>query len=602
MSSRFDSGDRDGPSFPTEEQIQEVTAQELGDVPIGENQVGAEQWALQGPIPTSLGTRAVAPVGQWEQRLVEVVDSDDVVLSESMRCASRELANFLLEHDAMPDNRVSDFITWRCNVPAFRTHSQYATESGFTESQLFSHWGPNLGEWVGELSENSEVGIAVAENESGEIAVVLSRVTLSINIDQLPAQVSSTATSFRLTGTVLEDSDSAWATVNRGAYDSDRCEPVEGVQHPAFAFDCPIDAADDATVIGVSILPPGRFMGRVVSGATIYREGAAPLEYRQRDSEARPVDGARDAGETFVAVVNSIRAEAGRDPVVLDLGQTAVAPEWAPHYFAAGTGLLPEAASDILALGMLAGRHVDGRIVDGDIMSYSISGTRDVAELVEAAVAYPGFRALLLDPDIDRLAVGTAFRGESDALGTLVTGYTCLGESTREEDAELVRSRLGEARAEAGMPAARRLRGAEEMMARALHQLEHTQRDFGDILDDFVEEVSNRYRVNLWAWYVITRDLDEFDLPSDLVTSREINLDIGVAQIPPDSGDPWGSYLVIFLHGGAAGSRLASLPLSPTGPLEAPTAISGHDQDHREQPGRVGARGRAAATGFGGDP
>src|SRR5262249_31843246 len=129
---------------------------------------------------------------------------------------------------------------------------------------------------------------------------------------------------------------------------------------------CEVANDDDFTWFELVSVPPGRILGHAFVEAMVFPKGAPTPTFTavKRDEGPGP-----PSAHAIVEALNARRAEAGLQPVTLDLGESGVISKVVPHYFAAATGRLDEVIADKVVLGIQAGWDVDGMVRTGSTAS-----------------------------------------------------------------------------------------------------------------------------------------------------------------------------------------------------------------------------------------
>jgi hypothetical protein len=353
---------------------------------------------------------------------------------------------------------------------------------------------------------------------------------------------------FELRGRILGPVGSITAAINRGRYDVATCDSVGEPRPPAFHFVCEPDPADESAWVSLSFTPPNRVLGRRALYALIWPRGGDERVYRRFEyTSSRPVADAALFRAAFLEELNGVRARAGLRPVTLDAAQSETATRVAPHFFAAMAGVEDERLADQAALGLMAGWNVEGEIRSAGIAFGSVPETDDLAVLLSATLEDPLGRSTLLDPEIDRLAVGpiVAHAGGVPLLAAVVTSYSLFDKKTKREDADALFARLTEARHERELPPPYRL---VKVWLDAMQSADDVGRGETPelVLDDLLQTSVTALSREVGGWYADASELDDFEFPKELLSAPRLGIAIGVShRKEPD--EAWGHYVVLIL-------------------------------------------------------
>ena len=303
-----------------------------------------------------------------------------------------------------------------------------------------------------------------------------------------------------------------------------------------------------AAWVSLSFNPPNRVLGRRALNPLVYPRGTQARVYRPvAYTRPRPIADVARFASAFLEELNGVRAQADLAPLTLEPAQSATASRVAPHFFAAVSGSGDERVADEVALGLLAGWEVEGDIRTAGFAFGAVPETDDLSVLLGTTLEEPMSRGALLDPEVERLAIGSIVgdAGGVPMLAALVTTYALFDPATKHDDAEALFARLAEERHGLELPAPMRL---VRLWGDAMHsadQVGHGQPP-RYALDDLLQASSSALRREVRGWYGETSALEEFEFPPELVSSSRLETAIGVSHAKdPDAA--WGRYIVLIV-------------------------------------------------------
>ncbi|MCA9550282.1 MAG: hypothetical protein KC933_09620 [Myxococcales bacterium] len=338
------------------------------------------------------------------------------------------------------------------------------------------------------------------------------------------------------------------ASVNVGDVGFAACVADLSLQMPRFRMRCPVSPADPQTWIQMASFPPGRYLGRTALNLLV-----APGE--PSDVYARRKLPGTDAEVTqqtltarFLEAVNAVRASAGLPALQLEAAESELASRLAPHYFDAAQVRLDPARADLIYLGLRAGWEVSGMVRYGLFGSSLTVGSRSLRFLVDDLLDLPLGREALLDPAVDRVALGTVWSDEQVGMGVLFSTYAMFGQDDPAKLAVQVRAHLNASRARAGRGPVGSLSGLadDDGTGRASTLLAEGQAP-GQALRGVMGSASRVFAAAVQGYYITTDGVDHLEWPEELLLLDRVDVQISVGwHQPPD--EPWGSYVVFVVY------------------------------------------------------
>jgi len=561
------SGEKSGPGgsvtsgFPKSDALDALTKEPLPkatDLAKGYRDV--DRWDLAGPFPDRAGSAPRSGRRAWDGLVDEFVArrAGLVVATDSMDCYAREVGRFLQAEHGVPGVALQRFIAGRCGVatsqPSFATFGWSPTKARDAEEAV-----AQLGDAIaGRLTERVvggplELGVWLAvEDERVDMVVVTGERRARVDpIATLPGADGG----IEIEGELLQPAASLVASVTRGRFEWAECEADAGVALPRFRLRCPV-AADDATAwIAVEYQPPERLLGQVALHVLARPQGGEARHFeREHYTETRNLGDPSELPAALLGLVNEVRRDAGLDPLVLDVAQSEVAARVAPYYFSGLFGQAPQSIADLVALGMMAGWHVDGIVQQGTFSWGWLVESRDLSRLLSDTLDDPGARTSLLAHDADRIAIGARFSDEGgdgdaakdvDFIAVIASTYSLFSEETHRRDVETVRGVLARARAARSRKPPGSLDAAEPLASRAAARVQGGE-DPRDVLEDLISEGAERLHRSVVGWMAETQDLDTLTFPADFTDRDELDVAIAVPVRKPE-GEAWGRYVVLLL-------------------------------------------------------
>lgn len=566
--------------FPERAEVEALRAQPATP-PADEAEPAPElpEWSLSEAPPARFGGVSQAPEDTLTRILRETQGArDDRYYTEGIRCAAREVAHAWAATGMAPNSRVSAWIARECGTLSrgVVTTGWYADSVGHLVD------GEPSESWQGALRGLSlptafadgpaELGVAVVERD-GRTAMVVAMGAPSLVVDEV-VRTPDDRGHIVLSGTLLVPSVSVSSSITVG--ETERRECVSRLQGARFTIDCRMEPGDERATLELSSWEPGRILGSALWWGNAQRDPGAVPSYRSRSAGSeREVASA----ESITEAVNRIRREAGLGELRLLPEQSRANQDLANRYYFSAAEDEGE-VRDFIALGLMAGWSVGEPVMGGHFRGLSVDNSSAVSAWLEEMLASPEGRAVILQPEYDAIAIGLAWGADRRRLRTLVTTYTLVDDTPREELARIARARVQEQRRARSRPDARVLVDVPELQAAmdsVLDDLEAGTLLPDDATDELFERVRRETRRPLHAWPAWASAVAEVSFHETILDEDDLNLLIGVARVNNRSpSHPWGGYFVIVLHiGGVVQQVEGDTPEGPEGPRVAALLAEG---------------------------
>jgi hypothetical protein len=509
-------------------------------------------WELSEPLPDAMEQVPHHDDSAWSKLLDEVAAArgDAVTTSEAMHCIARQHAAFILANEAIPAPTLVDFIRARCGAATGAVSIAYQTFIGddrIPESKIESQFREPvramIEKWV---SGREDVGLAYLR-KNGHAVVALTLAPRTVRVERTPF-VPASGGGVVIRGESLEPVGSMHARINRGRYGFGVCAPDLAVALPRFAFTCPALPADEAAWISVVSVQPGRILGTTVLDTMVWPAGAPTKVYAKlaRDAGAPPAGGAVQVAD-LIQEINRVRKDAGFAPVRNAEQESRTVARLAPHYFASALAGGSSPVADQVALGVYAGWEVDGLVRRGTMISTSVQGSSDAAEIVRAALAHPFGRETLLDRDVERVAVGTVAGANGTDVGALFATYALFDSYHHDDDGKTVAARLTALRAAHHALPPTMVTELNVEAQRAAKSVQDGQKTPEEALAELLQRASEKAvgrRVR--AGITETSSLDDMTFPDGMLTAPSLLFGAGVGHYRR-AGHPWARFIVFYV-------------------------------------------------------
>ncbi len=546
-------------SFPSRQALAELkaTPPPSAEKIFGQRSPEVESWTLTGPLPTTLGIVPHAASSAWDNLLAQAAERKPgtVMASEGMHCVAREVGQFVLAKGALPGLGLETFIEGRCatlgaNVELTYMSSEVSAE--IDDDTVLANWRDSVNKM---LAQKLGAGMRLAGvwfgRQVNRAVVVLASGQRRVHVE--PVSLSPVDGKITLRGELFFDADSITAKINRGTFGYRDCRAAANVRPPQFVLECEVDPDDAHAWVEALGVPPGRVLGSFFLRFLALRQGEELATYSAPQlGEPVLAESAAAAAVGLGTIVNRAREQAGLAPLEVSVAQSRVAAEVAPYYFAALLGQAPATVADKAVLGLQAGWEVSGLIQSGGFTSAWELGSRDLNHVFAAAIAHPYGRAALLDPELQRLAVGAVPMAKMEGLAAVFCSYRLFIGTEPGELAQKVLESLTQARAARGASAPRLISGLGSIAAQAAEAMSKDGLAPERALDRFMRASVAQMRVGVRSWTLRTNTLENMEFPEELLTSPSLAVALAVAVVKP-ADQPWGQYVVLLIFPAATG-------------------------------------------------
>jgi hypothetical protein len=529
------------------------------------------EWSLSEAPPARFGGVSQAPEDTLTRVLRETQGTrDDRYYTEGMHCAAREVANAWAVTGMAPNSRVSDWIARECGTlsRSVQTTGWYADSGGHIVNGVPSE------SWQGAVRGMSlpaafadqavELGVAAVERD-GRTAMVVAMGAPSLVLDPV-ARTPDERGHIVLSGTLLVPSVNVESSITVG--ETGRRECVSRLQGARFTIDCRMEPGEEQATLELSSWEPGRILGSALWWGSARRAHEVLPAYRSRSAGSE-----RDvaSAESIAEAVNRIRQDAGLGEPRLLPEQSRANQDLAARYYFPRPEDDEGEVRDLIALSLMAGWSVGEPVMGAHFRGLSVDNSSAVSAWLEEMLASPKGRAVILQPEYDAIAIGLAWGADRRRLRTLVTTYTLVDDTPREELARIARARVQEQRRARERPDARVLVGVPELqraMDSVLDELEAGTLYPDDATEELFDRIRRETRRPLHAWPAWASAVNEVSFHETILDEDDLNLLIGVARVNNRSAThPWGGYFVIVLHiGGAVQQAEGETPEGPEVP------------------------------------
>jgi hypothetical protein len=470
-----------------------------------------------------------------------------VEVSRGMACLAREVAAFAAEKNAIPASPLMRFLGARCGVPTAAVGVQFFAgdvPESTSDADAYAAWAAKIEAALPPALATGQrlAGIGfVRKGKRAAAAIVFAPRT--VRLDNVPLVPVDGKVILR--GELLESAASVRAMVTRGRFGFETCVKDVDLQPPRFAIECPVTPDDPAARIELAAFQEGRELGDIEVDLTVYPAGKPDKPY----AHAPAGEGALPSGDAalsaaLLAGINAVRTEAGLAGVRASDTESRTATQLAPYYFGSMHGG-DSAVADKVALGMLAGWDVDGMVREGHFGA-QWSYERDVAALVEAAIASPFGREALLDPQAAQIAIGPLVDKENPGFGAVFGTYAMIDGSGKTDSAAAVLARLTKLRGKIKRPPPSAVTELDGVLADVTARVQT-----GLSLQDALERATSKsveaiQRGSVRVWSVTATSVEKLEYPSELLSDPDLRLGVGVAHYKPE-GSPWTKLAVFFV-------------------------------------------------------
>jgi hypothetical protein len=538
--------------FPTQDTLAKIAAAPVPARLFDDKAKDVPTWDLSEPLPDAMDQAPHHDDSAWSKLLDEAVAAhgDAVTTSEAMSCVARQQAAFVLANEAIPGAPLVDFMAARCGSSSGQVGVVYQAMSGddrIPEAKIEAQFHDPVKAMIEKsISGRVDVGIAyLRKNGHAVIAMALSLRHVRVERTLLvPASDGGVV----IRGEVLDPVGAVRAMINRGRYGFGACVQDLTVALPRFVITCPSSPADEAAWITMIAVPPGRILGSAVLETLVWPAGKPAGTYARlaRDAAAAPASGPAQLAD-MVKEINRVRKDAGLAPMGIAEQESRTVERLAPHYFAARREGDSSQVADQVALGLRAGWEVDGLVRHGGMISTSVQGSGDYAEVVRTALAHPFGRETLLDPEAERVAIGTVGAAKEGELGALFATYALFDSYRHDNDGKIVAGHLIAQRAAHHALPPTMVTELNVEAQRAAKSVQDGQKTPDEALAELLKRASEKAvgrRVR--AGITETTSLEEMKFPDAMLTAPSLLYGAGVGHYRRE-GEPWGRFVIFYV-------------------------------------------------------
>jgi hypothetical protein len=156
----------------------------------------------------------------------------------------------------------------------------------------------------------------------------------------------------------------------------------------------------------------------------------------------------------------------------------------------------------------------------------------------------PGSRAVLLDPDVDEIALG-ALQGSEPGLAAIVGSYAFLDDGSLDDVASRLRERLTRERAARGQDAPEALAGVDALAMDAAARVRGGAPGDAE-LEGLLAASSKQLQRGVSGFASEVSHPDHVVFPEPLLTEPRLGVAFGVSAHRPE-GSPWGRWVVFVV-------------------------------------------------------
>ncbi len=530
--------------FPSDAAMQEIAARavpKLADI-VTPTAPPVERWELRGPAlnPTTAPTRSADdPLSVALAKHLAGVQG--VRTSTATACFAHQLGAFMLEYGAQPSEELRSFLSARCGVGTVSWSVQTVSND---PDEL-----PSPDELVraihpATIPNNADVGYWVGRTDSNNIYV---RVVDQPKVEFTDFEVEvGDAPVLRIHGRSNEPYGWIQGTTTIGDVGFGECvpDPTSPVAPPQFAFVCPVDTHDEFALVELMAGRPGRILGELVARRMILIGGNAEVFM----GRVGTVD--KHGATSLVAGINAIRQDLSMQPLREAEAQSKVVESLIPHLYAAR--LTDDAGlADQIALGILAGWHISGRISGGYIASFRQQHSVSIDQQIANLLFLPSHRRSLLGRDQTEIAIASwGDNSHSDRLGFLAT-YELYKPKDFTAEAGRFLDELDRQRRARGLAPVTRVEGEtpNAIIDTRLAQVERLEvtpaKGLNSALEAFVKKTGRDFYGLVFQASVLDGWQPNFE--PTILNAREVEAAVRVGFFKP-KGAAWGEYVVYVVY------------------------------------------------------
>lgn len=531
------------PSFPSRSQLAELVSGEPRPTDAMRSSPGllVETWELESPLPNRYDDTPQQLGGDVPPAVRGLFDGlTDLRSSWALGCFARQLERFIASKDQEPSRPLTNFMAQRCGWsspgPGWKRYRWQGDELppaiARDLARARTHGASRYGLWYERNAETNE----------HVLVLVFGRVKATLD----PLSMVPTNGVVELRGEIGERE---WISglVTQGKFGANHCQ-VMPASSDRFRLLCPVDPNDRGAVIEVGVAEPGRFLGSTVLRVWVSPDRRLSSNYERLELYQDPAPIAPDAPLDFVfhETVNELRE-------ALIYGEIELASEqseefrWYHPYLAGAMERGDWARADTISRGLFAGWKLPGAVLDGDLGIFVFDRPEDRRDLMEAALASPGARYALLDPDRELLALsidGSPTSSYSVLYATwerAPTGHQHGAEDDFSRRVELVRKLEG-------LPATVHVGGRlHEALAEQGVRLAAGRASPRQALNEALEEITASERARMRGLLLVTQDVHEIEVPDELLERDVLHLAVHV-QVVKDPAGSWAREVLLLAY------------------------------------------------------
>ncbi len=544
---------RDSP-FTKPEDLAKLTEKPAATGVLRDEGRTVERWEMQENLPTQVGLIGrQGAMNAFDSVLLDVVSQSSnkkIRSTEGMHCAASEMGRFALQHDLeYPSESLREFIRHRCGVVAgqlWMSNVSWDLEPGrtMTEADVPTQTFDNLRDSLKDAWKKvgpMEAGIWFGQVE-GKAVIQIVAGPRRVNVETFDMVPKGDV--LIVEGELLRRADGLGALITSGRYDAENCVMDSRVTLPKFRATCPVSAADERAVFELynqrddSIFSEQIFSQSVWPAkgpVNVYSEGHVSQMLASVDTTGLSKE------EVYLKYINTVRADAGLEPVSLNGPQSLSTQALAPYLFEARKADDTKTSNEIV-MGLIAGWEIDEDIIDADFQLRTCSDG-SIMSLVESSLASPGGRKTLLARDGDTFALGEVREG--DNLGAFMVIYEFLPDETYIRRIARAWRTVNKARKLSGRKPIKRSKKLLTRSEDISKKMSTGVMGYDRGVESLQQDVMVAYNDGVYTFTVFTHDLDDFALPKELLEARSAEAVLMVAPMSvPDY--PWTIYAVVM--------------------------------------------------------
>ncbi len=462
--------------------------------------------------------------------------------SPALCCAAKNAARLFVEHQVFPNGPMLEFIAARCGGSGTRLSLGGSWGTVTAASQIDAASRASVEQLLAQAQKQHPDALGLGGYErNGRVAFALVTESSSIWLDE--PRKDDAPGSATLSGRAPADTAYVEALVTRGRYAVRPCERDRSITLPRFSVTCPLDE-EYPSAIEVAVRRAHDVLWRVGFRREL---GGGPSGARWSAPRAEVATSKESFASELARVINQVRSSANHPPLELLTAQSWFSDTLAPTlYFASLAG--NSSTLERTALGLLAGWDVPGMIRDGSVFWAAFDHALSPESWCAEAMRSPFGRRALMRHTATQLAIGS--HREQDRQLSVVTSYELFGQSTAEQDEQIVRRELGALRRSRGLAEPRAVKRGP-VLTQALEQIAKNELSVSDAMFEVTSRLNAGERTTVFA--VESNSLYFFPIPEQLFAGS-YELELGVTHYRP-KGAAWGQFVIAFiLHYGPSGT------------------------------------------------